>query len=80
MFFNQKSWEAEIWFGENYPSYLKHNLFEDEVLMNTLLLPEKTFSEIKEVSIKVERIYENLDLFSLPQACFEREKPFLMKK
>jgi hypothetical protein len=27
---------------------------------------------IKELSIKIERIYDGLDLFSLPRACFEQ--------
>lgn len=69
--FNQKSWEAEIWFGEDYPAYLHHNLFEDEVAQTTLFLPERLYEEIKEISIKIEREYEQLDLWSLPKACFE---------
>jgi len=69
--FNQKSWEAEIWFGENEPPYLKHNLCEDEVNKATLLVPEPFLRTIKELSVKVERLYDGLDLFSLPKACFE---------
>jgi hypothetical protein len=69
--FNQKSWEAGIWFGENEPEYLRHNLYEDEVARSTLLIPESLLKTIKELSIKIERIYEELDLFSLPKACFE---------
>jgi len=69
--FNQKSWEAEIWFGENEPSYLKHNLYEDEVAQTTLHLPEPAYETIKETSVKIERFYENLDLSQLPRACFE---------
>jgi hypothetical protein len=69
--FNQKSWEAEIWFGKNDPSYLRHNLYEDEVARSTLLIPESLLKMIKELSIRIERIYEGLNLFSLPKACFE---------
>src|SRR4030043_2356687 len=69
--FNQKSWEAEIWFGENEPQYLKHNLYEEEVLKATLLIPEPFLRMIKELSVKVERLYDGLDLLSLPKACFE---------
>jgi hypothetical protein len=69
--FNQKSWEAEIWFGKNEPDYLRHNLYEDEVARTTLLIPEPLLEEIKEVAIRIERIYDGLDLFSLPKACFE---------
>jgi hypothetical protein len=69
--FNQKSWEAEIWFGKNEPDYLRHNLYEDEVARATLLIPEPLLKKIKELSIKIERIYDGLDLFSLPKACFE---------
>lgn len=69
--FNQKSWEAELWFGQNEPSYLRHNLYEDEVAKTTLILPEPYYRMIKELSVKIERLYEGIDLFSLPKACFE---------
>jgi hypothetical protein len=69
--FNQKSWEADVWFGKNDPQYLRHNLYEDEVARSTLLIPEPLLKKIKELSIKIERIYDGLDLFSLPKACFE---------
>jgi hypothetical protein len=69
--FDQKSWEAEIWFGKNEPEYLRHNLYEEEVAKATLVIPEPLLKKIKELSIKIERIYDGLDLFSLPKACFE---------
>lgn len=70
-FFNQRSWEAEIWFGENEPPYLRHNLYEDEVAKTTLFLPVPLHKLIIELSVKIERFYEGLDLFSLPKGCFE---------
>lgn len=70
-FFNQKSWEAEIWFGQNDPPYLRHNLYEDEVARTTLHLPDPLYSRIKELSVEIERLYEGLDVLSLPKACFE---------
>ena len=69
--FNQKSWEAEIWFGKNDPPYLRHNLYEDEVAQTTLSLPDSLYQWITEASVRIERHYEGLDLFSLPEACFE---------
>jgi hypothetical protein len=69
--FNQKSWEAEIWFGENEPQYLRHNLYEEEVLKATLILPEPFIRMIKELSVKIERLYDRLDFLSLSKACFE---------
>ena len=69
--FNQKSWEAKIWFGENDPPYLRHNLYEDVVAQTSLQLPASIYDAIRETSIKIERLYEGLDLFSLPKACFE---------
>ena len=71
--FNQKSWEAGIWFGEETPSYLQHNLYEDEVARTTLYLPEPILKTIKELSVKIERFYEGLDFTTLPKACFEEE-------
>jgi len=70
-FFNQKSWEAETWFGKNDPPYLRHNLYEDEVAQTTLSLPDSLYQWITEASVRIERHYEGLDLFSLPEACFE---------
>jgi hypothetical protein len=69
--FNQRSWEAEIWFGENEPQYLRHNLYEEEVAKVTLIIPEPFLTTIKELSVRIERFYDGLDLFALPKACFE---------
>jgi hypothetical protein len=69
--FNQKSWEAEIWFGKDEPDYLRHNLYEDEVARTSLFIPEPLLEEIKGLAIRIERIYDGLDLSSLPKACFE---------
>jgi hypothetical protein len=73
--FNQKSWEAELWFGEDDPPYLRHNLYEDEVARTTLYLPAPLYGLIMELSVKIERFYEGLDLSSLPKACFEPPVP-----
>jgi hypothetical protein len=70
-FFNQRSWEAEIWFGEKDPPYLRHNLYEDEVAKTNLILPEQLYQRISDLSVKIERFYEGLDLSSLPKGCFE---------
>ena len=70
-FFNQRSWEAEIWFGENDPLYLRHNLYEDEVAKTTFFLPVQLYRSIMELSLKIERFYEALYLSSLPKGCFE---------
>jgi hypothetical protein len=72
-FFNQRSWEAEIWFGEKDPPYLRHNLYEDEVAKTTLYLPEPLHNRIKELSVGIERFYEALNLSNLPEACFEEK-------
>ena len=69
--FNQRSWEAKIWFAENEPQYLRHNLYEEEVAKATLIIPEPLLRTIKELSVKIERLYDGLDLFALPKACFE---------
>jgi hypothetical protein len=69
--FNQRSWEAEIWFGENEPQYLRHNLYEEEVAKATLVIPDLLLRTIKELSVKIERLYDASDLFALPKACFE---------
>jgi hypothetical protein len=71
--FNQRSWEAGIWFGENEPSYLRHNLYEDEVACTTLRLPKSLYRTIQGLSVRIERFYEGLDLSVLPEACFEEE-------
>ena len=70
-FFNQRSWEAKIWFGRSEPSYLRHNLYEDEVATASLILPAEVLATIKEISVRIERFYESLDLSALPRAFFE---------
>jgi len=73
--FDQKSWEAELWFGDDTPPYLRHNLYEDEVARTTLYLPAPLYSSIMELSVKIERLYEGLDLTRLPKASFEPLSP-----
>jgi hypothetical protein len=69
--FNQRSWEAEVWFDGKEPDYLRHSLYEEEVAKTTLLLPEPFYRMIRELSVKIERLHEGLDFQSLPKACFE---------
>ncbi len=69
--FDQKSWEAEVWFGPNDPAYLHHNLYEDDVARGALILPGTLLEKIQNLAVRIERLYEALDLPSLPQACFE---------
>ncbi len=69
--FDQRSWEADIWFGASEPSYLRHNLYEDEVAEASLVLPAGLLSAIKDISVRIERYYEGLELDSLPRALFE---------
>jgi hypothetical protein len=73
--FNQRSWEAEIWFGGQEPAYLHHNLYEDEVAAAALIIPGKLFESIKDISVRIENLYESLDFSSLPRACFEEPSP-----
>lgn len=68
--FHQKSWEAEIWFGGDFPPYLEHNLFEEEVARTILSLPGEVFKGIEGLSVKIERFYEKLDFSNLPAAIF----------
>ena len=76
-FFNQRSWEAEIWFGGAEPAYLHHNLYEDEVAQTALILPGGLLETIQALSVRIERFYDKLDLSSLPRACFEEESTFI---
>jgi len=69
--FTQKPWEAEIWLGENEPQDRRHSPDEELVAKATLVLPEPFSRSIKELSVRVERLYSGLDLSSLPKACFE---------
>jgi hypothetical protein len=66
--FNQKSWEATIWFGEMTPPYLRHNLYKETVVQTSLLLLKFLLETIKDFSVKIKRFYERLDLSILPPA------------
>jgi len=70
--FNQKSWEAGIWFENKEPEYLRHNLYEEVVAKTTLFIPEPLLEKIKNLSVEIERCYDRLDLSTLPKACFEK--------
>ncbi len=69
--FNQRSWEAEIWFGSEEPAYLHHNLYEDQVATAALLLPGGVIAAIEDISVRIERFYDSLDPTALPRAFFE---------
>jgi len=69
--FDQRSWEAKIWFGDDEPSYLRHNLYEDEVTEAALVVPARLLASIKDLSVGIERYYEGIDLEALPRAFFE---------
>ena len=69
--FDQRSWEAELWFGPHDPHYLRHNLYEDEVARTAFCVPGSLYRRIKETSVTIERFYEGIDVSRLPRACFE---------
>jgi hypothetical protein len=69
--FNQRSWEAEIWFDRDEPASLRHNLYEDEVATVALVLPAGVVAAVRDLSVRIERFYESLDPASLPSAFFE---------
>ena len=69
--FDERSWEAKIWFGDDEPAYLRHNLHEEEVAEEALVVPAAVLDEIKDVSVRIERYYESLDPAALPRALFE---------
>jgi hypothetical protein len=69
--FDGRSWEAKIWFGDNEPAYLRHNLYEDDVAEAALTVPAGLLEAIKAMSVRIERTYERLDLDGLPPALFE---------
>ena len=69
--FEERSWEAKIWFGDDEPAYLRHNLYEEEVAEATLVVPAGLLASIKDMSVRIERTYESLDLAALPPALFE---------
>lgn len=68
---DERSWEAKLWFGDREPSYLRHNLYEDEVAAATLFVPRPLFAAVRDMAVRIERFYEGLDFSSLPPACFE---------
>jgi hypothetical protein len=69
--FDERSWEAELWFGPDDPAYLHHNLYEDEAAETALLLPRPLFDAIRDTAVRIERFYESLDFAALPPAWFE---------
>jgi hypothetical protein len=75
--FDERSWEAEIWFGVGEPGYLHHNLYEDEAAETALLLPPAVFALLRDTAVRIERFYDGLDFSALPPAWFEIHRPAL---
>jgi hypothetical protein len=71
LLFDERSWEAKIWFGDDEPAYLRHNLYEEEVAAAPLVVPAGVLETIRNVSVRIERYYESLDFAALPRALFE---------
>jgi hypothetical protein len=69
--FDERSWEAKLWFGESEPVYLRHNLYEDTVASASLLLPRPLLAALRGTAAEIERLYEALDFSALPAADFE---------
>ena len=69
--FQDRSWEAELWFEGREPADLRHNLYEDEAADAAFLLPGPLFQRIADLSVRVERLYNSLDFSTLPRAWFE---------
>jgi hypothetical protein len=69
--FDERSWEAKLWFGESEPAYLRHNLYEDTVASAPVLLPRPLLAALAGTAAKIERVYEALDFSALPAAVFE---------
>jgi hypothetical protein len=69
--FDERSWEAGIWFGDDEPVYLRHNLYEEEVAEAPLVVPAGVLETVRDVSVRIERSYDGLDFAALPRAIFE---------
>jgi len=69
--FDRCSWEAGIWFGDDEPAYLRHNLREDEVTAAALVVPAELLTAIEDLSVRIERRYDDLRPETLPPALFE---------
>jgi hypothetical protein len=69
--FDEKTWEAELWFPCESPAYLHTNLYEDDVAREALMVPGKFSRLLSDIAVRVERTYEALEFSTLPRACFE---------
>jgi len=69
--FNQKSWESGIWTDESAPHDRSNEIQKELVAKTTLVLHELFIRRIKEISVRIERLYDGLDPSTLPKAYFE---------
>ena len=69
--FDEKTWEAELWFHGDTPDYLHTNLYEDDIAMASVVVPDGFAKEISGIAIRIERTYDASDFSRLPRACFE---------
>ena len=58
---NKKSWEAEILFGDDVPGYLMESIYIETISDGRLIIPYKTYSEIKKISSVASRLLMKID-------------------
>jgi glutathione synthase/RimK-type ligase-like ATP-grasp enzyme len=71
----EKAWEADVFFKEEPPAYLYHNLYEEEISDSFVNIPRKMHSDIMNVAISISNFYSRLDVNKLP-LCFIEEENF----
>jgi hypothetical protein len=67
----EKAWEADIFYGENIPPHLYHNLYEEDISDSFINIPDKIYKEIIDTAISISNFYKNLDEEKLPPCYLE---------
>ncbi len=67
----QRSWEADIFYKRNIPDYLYHDVYEETIGLAELIIPERLYTDIQQISASISHYYKNLDFNALPKAYIE---------
>ena len=68
---NEKAWEADIFYGDDIPPHLYHNLYEETIADTVVNMPCSIYNDIIKTAISINDFYNLLDFNKLPRCYIE---------
>ena len=68
---SEKAWEADIFYGDEIPPHLYHNLYEETIAETVVNMPCSIYNDIIKTAISINGFYDLLDFNKLPRCWIE---------